>query len=83
MAANERQEDRIIQTPGVCGGDPRIKGTRLSVWGLDEWRRLRWSDARILDAYPQLTPEDLDAAWAYVAQHRDEIEEAMRANEEP
>jgi uncharacterized protein (DUF433 family) len=82
MAANERHEDRIIKTPGVCGGDARIKGTRLSVWGLEEWRRLGWSDARILDSYPQLKPDDLEAAWYYVAQHRDEIEEAIRENQE-
>jgi uncharacterized protein (DUF433 family) len=74
--------DRIVKTPGVCGGDARIKGTRLTVWGLEEWRRLGWSDARILDAYPQLKPEDMTASWAYVKQHPDEIEEAIRENQE-
>jgi len=49
---------------------------------LEEWRRLGWSDPRILDAYPQLKPEDLAAAWSYTAQHRDEIEEAIRQNQE-
>ena len=75
--------DRIVKTPGVCGGDARIKGTRLSVWGLEEWRRLGWSEARILDAYPQLKPEDLAAAWHYTAQHCDEIDKASRENQEP
>ena len=74
--------DRVVKTPGVCGGDARVKGTRISVWGLEEWRRLGWSDARILDAYPQLKPEDLAAAWAYAAHHRDEIAEAIRENQE-
>jgi uncharacterized protein (DUF433 family) len=74
--------DRIVRTPGVCGGDARVNGARISVWGLEEWRRLGWSDARIVDAYPQLKPEDLAAAWAYVAQHRDELEEAIRENQE-
>jgi uncharacterized protein (DUF433 family) len=81
MAENEGS-DRIVKTPGVCGGDARVKGTRISVWGLEEWRRLGWSDARILDAYPQLKPEDLTAAWAYAGQHRDEIEAAIRENQE-
>ncbi len=78
----EQDSGRIIKTPGVCGGDARIKGTRLTVWGLEEWRRLGWSDARILDAYPQLKPVDLAMAWAYVEKHRDEIEEAIRENQE-
>ncbi len=82
LVAEDQDNDSIGKTPGVCGGDARIKGTRLSVSGLEEWRRLGWSDARILDAYPQLKPEDLAAAWAYVAQHRDEIEEAIRENQE-
>jgi uncharacterized protein (DUF433 family) len=82
MSANNQDNERIVKTPGVCGGDARINGTRLSVWGLEEWRRLGWSDARILDAYPQLKPDDLKAAWAYVAQHRDEIEAAIGENQE-
>jgi uncharacterized protein (DUF433 family) len=63
MVSSKRSEDRIVKTPGVCGGDAHIKGTRVTVWGLEEWRRLGWSNSRILDAYPRLKPDDLDAAW--------------------
>jgi uncharacterized protein (DUF433 family) len=82
LVAEEQESARIVKTHGVCGGDARVKGTRLTVWGLEEWRRLGWSDARIIDSYPQLKPEDLTAVWAYVEQHRDEIEEAIRENQE-
>ncbi len=82
LVAEDQIRDRIVKTPDVCGGDARIKNTRLSVWGLEEWRRLGWSDAKILDAYPQLKREDLAAAWAYAEQHPDEIEGAIRANQE-
>jgi uncharacterized protein (DUF433 family) len=74
--------ERIVKTAEICGGDARLKGTRISVWGLEEWRRLGWSNSRILDAYPQLKPEDLAAARAYVASHPEEIEEAIRQNQE-
>jgi len=80
--AKDWDSDRIVKTPGVCGGDARIRDTRLSVWGLEEWRRLGWTDAQILDAYPQLKPEDLAAAWRYVEWHPAEIEEAIRENQE-
>jgi uncharacterized protein (DUF433 family) len=74
--------DRVVKTPGVCGGDARVRGTRITVYGLEEWRRLGWADQRILDAYPQLNPEDLAAAWDYVNRHADEIHEAIRENQE-
>jgi uncharacterized protein (DUF433 family) len=71
-----------MRTPGVCGGDACVAGTRLAVWGLEQWRRLGWNEEKILQAYPQLTPDDLVAAWAYAAEHLDEIDEAIRSNEE-
>jgi uncharacterized protein (DUF433 family) len=82
MVAEGQDNGRIVKTPDVCGGDARVQGTRISVWGLEEWRRLGWSDARLLDAYPQLQPADVAAAWAYVAEHPDEIERAIRVNRE-
>jgi uncharacterized protein (DUF433 family) len=74
--------DRIVKTPGVCCGDARVRDTRITVYGLEEWRRLGWTDARLLDAYPQLKPQDLAAAWEYVDRHRDEIDAAIRENQE-
>src|SRR5258708_3890430 len=46
-------EEKIVKTAGVCGGDACIRDTRLTVWGLEEWRRSGWSNARILANYPQ------------------------------
>jgi uncharacterized protein (DUF433 family) len=67
---------------GVCGGDPRISNTRISVWTLEQYRRLGMSEAQLLAAYPGLRAADLVNAWAYVAAHRDEIERQIRENEE-
>jgi uncharacterized protein (DUF433 family) len=39
-------------------------------------------DAELLEAYPGLTQQDLDAAWAYYRDHTAEIEDAIRRNEE-
>jgi uncharacterized protein (DUF433 family) len=71
----------ITKTPGVCGGDACIEGHRIPVWVLVNFRRLS-EDADILRAYPTLTPGDLEAAWAYAALHKDEIDSAIRENEE-
>jgi uncharacterized protein (DUF433 family) len=74
---------RVTKTPGVCGGRACIANTRLTIWGLERARQLGRSDAQLLEDYPHLTLDDLAAAWEYVAQHRDEIEEDIRENEEP
>ena len=72
----------IRHTPGVCGGEACIRMTRIAVWMLEEARRQRASDADLLADYPDLTREDLEAAWHYVSTHADEIETAIRANHE-
>ena len=46
--------------------------------GLVEWKKLGLSDSRILEHHPDLTPADLEVAWAYYASHREEIERALQ-----
>ncbi|MBD6616978.1 DUF433 domain-containing protein [Komarekiella sp. 'clone 1'] len=72
----------ITKTPGVCGGDACIANTRIPVWSLVNDRRLGMSDARILEAFPHLTAADLVNAWAYADANPEEIEQAIRENEE-
>ena len=72
----------ISKKPDRCGGDACVRDTRITVWGLVGYRRLGASDADILRAVQGLTPADLEAAWEYVAKHPEEIDEAIRANEE-
>jgi uncharacterized protein (DUF433 family) len=74
--------DRITRTPGVCGGDACIRGHRVPVWVLVGYRRLGKNDADLLRNYPFLSPADLEAAWAYAAANREEIDRAIRENEE-
>ncbi len=72
----------ISRTPDVCDGDACIRDTRHTVAGLVEWKQLGLADARILEHHPDLTPADLEAAWDYYEQHREEIDEAIRADAE-
>jgi uncharacterized protein (DUF433 family) len=68
----------IERTPGVMGSDACIVRTRIPIWLLESYRRLGWSEARILESYPTLRAADLADAWAYVDAHRDEIDDALR-----
>jgi uncharacterized protein (DUF433 family) len=73
----------IESTPGICGGDPRIAGTRIPVWTIEQYRRLGLSEGQILNAFPGLRATDLVNAWAYVASNADEIHRQILENEEP
>ena len=75
-------DDLIQKTPGVVGGDACVRRTRIAVWMLVEWKRRGRTDAQLLADFPGLTQEDLNAAWAYHAAHPEEIEAAIRANNE-
>jgi uncharacterized protein (DUF433 family) len=65
-----------------CGGDACIRDTRITVWGLVEWRKLGQSDGQIMEGIQGLTQADLDAAWDYYASQTEEIDEAIRLNAE-
>lgn len=56
---------KIKRTPGVCGGRPCVGDTRITVDLLRQLRGLGLSDEKLLEAYPVLTQEHLDAAWAF------------------
>lgn len=72
----------IEQNPDVVGGDACIVRTRIPVWLLESYRKLGWSEARLLENYPTLRAIDLVNAWAYVAAHRGEIEQAILEHDE-
>jgi uncharacterized protein (DUF433 family) len=72
----------VSKDPDRQGGDACVRDTRIPVWVLANYRRLGMSDSDILRAYPSLLPADLEAAWTYVAAHGEEIDHAIRENEE-
>lgn len=76
-------ESWIEKNPGVIGGDACVRRTRIAVWMLVEARRLGFSDEELRDRHVVLlTQADLDAAWAYYDMNREEIDQAIRENEE-
>lgn len=76
-----RDEAGIEADPRVCGGEARVKGTRLPAWVLIQAARLGQTDADILRAYPTLTAEGLAHARAYALTHPERITHDIDANE--
>ena len=81
LAARLSPQEGIEIASDICGGDARIAGTRIPVWGLVQSRRLGMSDAELLRCYPSLRADDLDHAWAYAQAHPQEIDRQIVDNE--
>jgi uncharacterized protein (DUF433 family) len=59
-------QQRIVSTPGTLFGKPRIAGTRIGVEFVLDLLASGWTEADILENYPHLKPEDLQAVFAFV-----------------
>ncbi len=68
---------RITHDPAVMGGKPCIRGLRVTVGTVLGLLAAGQSRERILQAYPYLELQDLDAALAYAAWRMEEREEAL------
>lgn len=58
-------KDRIAANPKVLVGKPVIKGTRLAVEFIIDLLAGGWSEAQIIENYPGITREDIEACLRY------------------
>ena len=73
----------ITKTPGVCGGRACIAGHRIRVMDIVVWHELRgYTPDEIVAMFPGITLADVYAAMAYYFDHRDEIDQEFRSDEE-
>jgi uncharacterized protein (DUF433 family) len=72
----------VQKTPGVRGGEACIRNTRHTVSARVQSRRLGLTDARILEHHPDLTLADLETAWSSSLQNCEEIDRAIREDED-
>ena len=62
-----RLADRIVSDPEVCGGRPRIDGTRITVGDLLTALASGDTIDELLEDFPYLAREDFSAALLYAA----------------
>lgn len=72
-------EDRISVDPQVRSGKPCIRGTRIMVSNVLGMIAGGYTIEKILQAYPELTREDITAALDYASQVIDEEKVIRRA----
>ena len=58
-------KEYIVSDKEVLLGKPTVKGTRISVEHIIEVLAQGWSYAQILENYPRLTNESLQAVFSY------------------
>jgi uncharacterized protein (DUF433 family) len=65
-------EERIIRDPGVCGGEPVFKGTRVTLHTVLASLAAGDSTEDILANFPTLKPDNVRAAIAFAAASAEE-----------
>jgi len=61
--------DRITIIPDVCGGEPTIRGIRITVSHVLEMLAAGMTSQEILQDFPFLEKADIDACLEYAARH--------------
>jgi len=69
-----RQMDRIELNPRVCNGKPVIKGTRIPVSVILDQIAEDGNWNGLLEGYPELTKDDIQAALNYAGASLDHAE---------
>ena len=79
MTSTNLQTNYIVQDEGICGGKPRIAGTRIKVQHMAiDHVHAGWSVEEICEAYPHITRAQIHAALSYYYDHQSEIEQNIR-----
>lgn len=69
--------DRITHDPSIMGGRPCIRGMRVTVGSIIGLLAAGHSASEILEEYPYLEPEDIQAALEYAAWRTQETEQPL------
>jgi uncharacterized protein (DUF433 family) len=59
--------ERLVINPDICNGRPVVQGTRITVQTVLEFLAAGDSVADVLEEYPSLTREDVQACLEYAA----------------
>ena len=61
--------DRITIKPDLCGGEPMIRGMRITVSHVLEMLAGGMTPEQVLQDFPYLERADIDASLEYAARH--------------
>jgi uncharacterized protein (DUF433 family) len=58
--------ERITTNPGILSGKPIIRGTRMPIWVIIELIEFGDSNAAIIEEFPFLTEDDIEAVRLFM-----------------
>ena len=76
------EHPHMDRVPGVCGGEPKVKETRIPVWIIAGWHCMGMSMDEIMVMYPQLNAAQVFDALSYYYDHKAEVDEVRYQNSE-
>ena len=65
---NDQWQSRITIEPGKRGGRPCVRGMRITVYDVLSYLAAGMTSAEVLDDFPYLTAEDIQACLAFAAE---------------
>jgi len=69
----------LVRTPGVCGGNLRIDGTRMTVNQIVTLYKQGLTAEQSVEQYSQLTLREIYAVLAWYYEHKVEFDEELAA----
>lgn len=81
VRSQSTRHSHIVRIRGVCGGSPVIKGTRTPVRSIVQYHQsVGYTPSEIVAHLPHLTLAQVHSALAYYYDHKKEIDEEIRLN---
>lgn len=80
MKPTPEAHPHVVRTEGFCGGSPRIRGTRIPVWGIAELYKRGEPVEEISALYTHVDPAAIHDAIGYYLDHRQEIDAEIEGN---
>lgn len=82
LAQKKVRHPYITRKEGVCGGEPIIADTRITVRLIAGWHKMDKNVAEMVAMYPHLNHAQVYDALSFYYDHKDEIEKSLAENRE-
>ena len=73
--------DIIVQDPGILGGEPVVRGSRIAVRSIARAFEMYGDRERVLQVFPSIRPDQIDAAMRFYEANRELVRRYIEENE--
>jgi uncharacterized protein (DUF433 family) len=73
--------DSVVEDPGILGGEPVVRGSRIAVRSIVRAFEIYGDRERVLRVFPSIRPDQIDAAMHFYEMNRELIRRYIEENE--